>query len=152
LKGVGIGAALGIGSGVVGSMADPNVKRDDTTSKLKSATGYVGGSALGGAALGATIGSIVPFIGTAIGAGIGAAGGAIYGAYRGTSDVKAARAGGKNDPSNPVNESNQHLAEIAKLIKDQNQVIVGGGKRTAAALNRGDIERAMAGMLTAQVI
>lgn len=128
-------------------------------SAAKAALGSVGGGALTGAGIGAAAGSIIPGLGTALGAMVGAGGGAIWAAVSTALGFKkeqaasaAAAVAERTAKVGPQAETNDWLAQIAGLLKDQNRMMIGGGARAQKAINEGDMQRAVFAMLSKQVI
>jgi len=128
--------------------ATPGGRRN--LNQLGAFAASVGGNALEFGALGAAAGSVIPGIGTGIGLAVGGIAGAIKGAIEGNALVKSSEtadfaARGKAGSKNP------QLEEIASILRDTHRALVGGGSRANAAVNAGDVERAILGRLGAVV-
>jgi len=150
------GGTMGAASGLIiagqilsgwgDSGGDAYKKSGSKGSALQYGAGKVLGGAASGAAAGAVLGSIVPGVGNVLGGLIGAAGGAIYGGYSGIRGRDAlmndrSKTSGKSREGTILEQMESHLQKIVSNTSDKS--IIGGGRRTANAFNRGDIERAV---------
>jgi tape measure domain-containing protein len=142
---------VGIGGAVAGqSMVDWGKENADDKNTLKAfaaSEAIVMGRLTQGASAGWSTGGPV-------GAIIGALGGGVMGLYDEYKTLKENRKAPSAIPSSDpqIARSNDYLKELCQLMGDTKRAIIGGGDRTAIAVNSGDLQRAVARVMSAQVI
>ncbi len=163
LKGIGVAAIAGLIGGALsnaGRITKEDVEKGQGRMAARAAAG-MGGAALQYGSMGAMLGSFVPGLGTAAGAAVGGAIGLGVGAYGAFSQrdqaekaaadaAKAAAVTGV--PKGGSSKSEAYLKAIVEELKDTKRAIIGGGDRTANAVNQGDLQRAVYGTLARAVV
>ena len=81
---------------------------------------------------------------------MGAAGGAVVGAGLGLWAGSRIQSDAVTDSptARAQMKTNELLQQISDLIGEQNRMIISGGPRARGAMNKGDIQRALYGVLT----
>jgi hypothetical protein len=152
---------LGKGAGLLGKVAPilgwltgGLVVGDLVKGAIKGRLGGILGDTGKGAGLGAAAGSIIPGVGALIGGVAGAIGGAVTGMVSDTMDRRKAASAKLANPkvnSDPaLSKTNDLLAKLLEATKGK-RTIIGGGSRTAAAINNGDVQRALVATLNGVV-
>lgn len=157
-----LAAIVGMGLDSIGHVNASDYKNGPNKAKLagKAAAGMAG-SALSFASTGALLGSVVPGLGTGAGAVLGGAIGLARGAYNSVTEGAAARKAAEDEakaaqlsavPKGGQSKTEAYLKAIVGELKDTKRAIIGGGERTAHAMNEGDLQRAVYGTLSRAVI